>query len=103
MTLKGMNPADLPTTERKTSVKLTKDQIKQAVELLNAGQVVTDDRTHKNEGAARRSGLQLRALILAEHPTLAISSRVWPDGEMFRSGVSLKDDKEDKTKVVAKK
>ncbi len=97
MTIKGMDPKDLPTTERKSAAKLSTEQIEQVVALLNEGQVATDDRTYKTEGAARRNGLQLRKAVLDAHPKLAVTSRVWADGDKHRSGIVLKDE----PKVVA--
>lgn len=94
MTLKGIKQQDLPASERKgAGSKLTTEQIAEAVELLKKGEVVTDsDRTHKNDGGARRAALGLRNAILEAHPKLSIASRTWKDGEVYRGGVVLKEE-----------
>lgn len=98
MTLKSVSLEDLPkATARSSKSKFSDKQIADAIETLKSGNAIVPSDTYKNEGAARRAGLLLRKAILAAKPEFENdqepSTRVYKDGEKFKTAVLLRDAK----------
>jgi hypothetical protein len=98
MTLKAIKPDELPTKTRSSNSKFTDAIVKQAIEMLRAGDAVEPDETFKNEGAARRFALGLRARIIETEPEVVkgqkVSTFVYQnEKKQHKSAILLREDK----------
>jgi hypothetical protein len=109
MTLKSLDPSTLPAKTRAPRVgKFSDDELASAILELKDGQAVVPNEDgepvpFKTEGAARRFALLLRGAIQA-HPDadfgkdLAVSTRVWNEGEDWFCAVLLRERRGSKKK-----
>lgn len=90
MTIKGINPSELPAQERKNPSKrsVTDEQVSEMIDLLKNGQAVVTDQSFKSQAQARR-----RALVIKRYVDEA-----WTDKKQAPSTRVYEDENAPKTK-----
>jgi hypothetical protein len=101
MTLKSLDPNDIPARQRASSAHLTQEEVESAIDMLTNGQAVSPDRSFKSANAARRYGLLIRDAILEAEPEfengLEPGSKVWEQEKRFYTAVVLRKSRQQKS------